>query len=63
MGVPEQEALLHSDVIVGSNTPQSASPAHTIPAVEKAKLLYSDFWPACLHAAEGFTDVVFERFE
>ena len=31
--------------------------------VTTVKLGHEDFWPACLHAEEGFTNVHFERFE
>lgn len=31
--------------------------------LESVKLAYVDFWPSCLHAEEGFTNVHFERFD
>ena len=62
-GVAEQEALLTYELPV-IDTSQSSSPSHVrIEDLEKNRLLYKDFWPACLRADEGFNYVEYERFE
>ncbi len=44
------------DVTPGSDDPEVLP--DTAPGIK-----YIDFWPACLHAEEGFDNATFERFE
>ena len=43
--------------------PGAESSDESVAGLGQGKLLHVDFWPTCLQAQEGFTDVQFERFE
>ena len=57
------EALGPRFPIPGSDSTQGLLGAFPDGGDPPCKLNYVDFWPACLHAEEGFTQVQFERFE
>ena len=49
--------------IPGSDSTQGLMGGFPDPGDLPCKLNYTDFWPACLHAEEGFAVAQFERFE